>query len=71
MIIRPEGFDVPVLYGILFDISERKATEVAFNANPKNASARAWKRRTLGMWEWDPETDALFWDNRHCGAILG
>ena len=68
MIIRPEGFDVPVLYGILFDISERKATEVALRESEERLRL-ALEAAHLGMWEWDPETDALFWDNRHCSLF--
>ncbi len=69
MIIRPEGFDVPVLYGILFDISERKATEVALRESEERLRL-ALEAAHLGMWEWDPETDAVFWDDRHC-ALFG
>ena len=65
MIIRPEGFDTPVLYGILFDISERKATEVALRESEERLRL-ALEAAHLGMWEWDPETDAVFWDDRHC-----
>ena len=68
MIIRPEGFDVPVLYGILFDISERKATEVALRESEERLRL-ALEAAHLGMWEWDPETDALFWDDRHCSLF--
>jgi len=69
MIIRPEGFDVPVLYGILFDISERKATESALRESEERLRL-ALEAAHLGMWEWDPESDALFWDDRHC-ALFG
>jgi PAS domain S-box-containing protein len=69
MIIRPEGFDVPVLYGILFDISERKATESALRESEERLRL-ALEAAHLGMWEWDPETDAVFWDDRHC-ALFG
>ncbi len=69
MIIRPEGFDTPVLYGILFDISERKATEVALRESEERLRL-ALEAAHLGMWEWDPETDAAFWDDRHC-ALFG
>src|SRR5215475_2602706 len=65
MIIRPEGTDTPVLYGILFDISERKATEFALRESEERLRL-ALEAAHLGMWEWDPETDALFWDDRHC-----
>jgi len=68
MIIRPEGFDVPVLYGILFDISERKAMEVALRESEERLRL-ALEAAHLGMWEWDPETDALFWDDRHCSLF--
>ena len=68
MIIRPEGFDVPVLYGILSDISERKATEVALRESEERLRL-ALEAAHLGMWEWDPETDALFWDDRHCSLF--
>jgi two-component system cell cycle sensor histidine kinase/response regulator CckA len=69
MIIRPEGFDVPVLYGILSDISERKATEFALRESEERLRL-ALEAAHLGMWEWDPETDAAFWDDRHC-ALFG
>jgi two-component system cell cycle sensor histidine kinase/response regulator CckA len=69
MIIRPEGMDTPVLYGILFDISERKATESALRESEERLRL-ALEAAHLGMWEWDPETDALFWDDRHC-ALFG
>ena len=69
MIIRPEGIDTPVLYGILFDISERKATESALRESEERFRL-ALEAAHLGMWEWDPETDALFWDDRHC-ALFG
>ncbi len=69
MIIRPEGMDTPVLYGILFDISERKATESALRESEERLRL-ALEAAHLGMWEWDPETDALFWDERHC-ALFG
>jgi two-component system, cell cycle sensor histidine kinase and response regulator CckA len=69
MIIRPEGIDTPVLYGILFDISERKATESALRESEERLRL-ALEAAHLGMWEWDPDTDALFWDDRHC-ALFG
>ncbi|HWZ96914.1 MAG TPA: PAS domain-containing protein [Candidatus Dormibacteraeota bacterium] len=69
MIIRPEGSETPVLYGILFDISERKATESALRESEERLRL-ALEAAHLGMWEWDPETDALFWDDRHC-ALFG
>ncbi|MBS1842465.1 MAG: PAS domain-containing protein [Acidobacteria bacterium] len=68
MIIRPEGMDAPVLYGILFDISERKATESALRESEERLRL-ALEAAHLGMWEWDPETDALFWDDRHCSLF--
>jgi len=68
MIIRPEGTDTPVLYGILFDISERKATEFALRESEERLRL-ALEAAHLGMWEWDPETDALFWDDRHCSLF--
>ncbi len=68
MIIRPEGMDTPVLYGILFDISERKATESALRESEERLRL-ALEAAHLGMWEWDPETDALFWDDRHCSLF--
>src|SRR5215470_7098072 len=69
MIIRTEGTDTPVLYGILFDISERKATESALRESEERLRL-ALEAAHLGMWEWDPESDALFWDDRHC-ALFG
>ena len=68
MIIRTEGTDTPVLYGILFDISERKATESALRESEERLRL-ALEAAHLGMWEWDPETDALFWDDRHCSLF--
>jgi len=68
MIIRPEGADTPILYGILFDISERKATESALRESEERLRL-ALEAAHLGMWEWDPETDALFWDDRHCSLF--
>src|SRR5579859_73964 len=68
MIIRPEGFETPVLYGILFDISERKATEVALRESEERLRL-ALEAAHLGMWEWDPESDAVFWDDRHCSLF--
>ena len=68
MIIRPEGSNTPVLYGILFDISERKATESALRESEERLRL-ALEAAHLGMWEWDPETDALFWDDRHCSLF--
>src|SRR5579859_5720420 len=68
MIIRPEGSDTPILYGILFDISERKATESALRESEERLRL-ALEAAHLGMWEWDPETDALFWDDRHCSLF--
>jgi two-component system, cell cycle sensor histidine kinase and response regulator CckA len=68
VIIRPEGSDTPVLYGILFDISERKATESALRESEERLRL-ALEAAHLGMWEWDPETDALFWDDRHCSLF--
>ena len=64
VIIRPEGATMPVLYGILFDISERKATESALRESEERLRL-ALEAAHLGMWEWDPESDALFWDDRH------
>ncbi len=69
MIIRPEGANTPVLYGILFDISERKATESALRESEERLRL-ALEAAHLGMWEWDPDSDALFWDDRHC-ALFG
>src|SRR5262249_15038935 len=48
--------------------SERKATEVALRESEERLRL-ALGAAHLGMWEWDPETDAAFWDDRHCSLF--
>jgi two-component system cell cycle sensor histidine kinase/response regulator CckA len=65
MILRETDSRPALLYGILYDISERKATEYALRESEERLRM-ALEAAHLGMWEWDPETDAIFWDERQC-----
>jgi two-component system, cell cycle sensor histidine kinase and response regulator CckA len=69
MIMRGTASQPPLLYGILYDITERKATEDALRESEERLRM-ALEAAHLGMWEWDPESDAVFWDERQC-ALFG
>jgi len=68
MILRGTASQPPLLYGILYDITERKATEYALRESEERLRM-ALEAAHLGMWEWDPESDAIFWDDRHCSLF--
>jgi two-component system, cell cycle sensor histidine kinase and response regulator CckA len=68
MILRKTASHPPLLYGILYDVTERKAAEHA-QSESEERLRMALEAANLGMWEWDPESDALFWDERQCSLF--
>ena len=69
LIHRAADSQTPLLYGILYDITSQKEAENALRESEERLRL-ALEAADLGMWQWNPDTDALFWDERQC-ALYG
>jgi PAS domain S-box-containing protein len=69
LVLRREDSRPPLLYGILYDITAQKEAEHAVRESEERLRL-ALEAANLGMWLWNPETDATLWDEREC-ALYG
>ncbi|MBZ5701466.1 MAG: PAS domain-containing protein [Acidobacteriia bacterium] len=63
------GAQAPIFYGILYDVTDRKLAEEALRESEARLRL-ALEAAHLGMWEWRPETNGLFW-NEQQSAFYG
>jgi PAS domain S-box-containing protein len=65
LVLRREDSRPPLLYGILYDVTAQKEAEHAVRESEERLRL-ALEAANLGMWLWNPETDATLWDERAC-----